>query len=77
MMISGLVSVKVSQKDARFALRLWKFTTRMRRMVAGACCGCLLLLIGDEVCCGDPIELTDEKLWEGESGLGEPSERIL
>ena len=75
-MMSRLVSVKVSQKDARLALRLWKFTARMRRMVEGAWCGCFLALVGDEVCCGNPIELTDEKLCE-ESVLVESSDRML
>jgi len=45
-------------------------------MVAGAWCGCFLPLIGKEGCCGDPIELTDEKLCE-ESGLVESSDRML
>ena len=60
MMISGFDSSIRSQKADFLDLMLWKFIERVRKDDF-VCCRCFLA--GDEVCFGDPIELSrDEKL---------------
>ena len=73
MIMSGSASFKSNQKAALFALMLWKLIARTRKDDLVSCFEVLgFVFAGEEVCCGDPMELSRElKLWPviGLSGL--------